>query len=142
MDDLDPDETLDELSESDSWMLLRSVDVGRIAAANPAGGVEIFPVNHLVDQGSIVFRTAEGTKVSSALASAEVAFEADNAASTASRQDEDPWSVVAHGRAELITRPDDIFETFDLQVRPWHTTHKPYFIRIVPTRISGRRFRL
>lgn len=138
----DPEGPLDELHESTSWMLLRSVDVGRIATATTTGGIEIFPVNHLVDQGSIVFRTAAGTKLSSALAATEVAFEADNAAPRADRQDEDPWSVVVHGQAELIIRPGDIFEAFDLQVRPWHTSDKPYFVRIVPDRISGRRFRL
>ncbi len=133
---------LEELSESDCWTLLRTVDVGRLATPTPRGGVDVFPVNHLVDQGSIVFRTAMGTKVSDAVEAQEVAFEADNAAPTYDEQRDDPWSVVVHGVAELITIETDLFDSFELVVRPWHVSNKPYFIRLVPITVSGRRFRI
>jgi nitroimidazol reductase NimA-like FMN-containing flavoprotein (pyridoxamine 5'-phosphate oxidase superfamily) len=135
-------EPLEQLSESECWMLLRTVDVGRLATPSPHGGVDIFPVNHVVDQGSIVFRTALGTKLTDALEAHEVAFEADNAACTHDEQDADPWSVVLHGPAELITLGTELFDTFDLAVHPWHVTDKPYFVRLVPTAVSGRRFRI
>jgi nitroimidazol reductase NimA-like FMN-containing flavoprotein (pyridoxamine 5'-phosphate oxidase superfamily) len=135
-------EPLEELSESECWTLLRTVDVGRLATPTPRGGVDVFPVNHLVDQGSIVFRTAMGTKVSNAVDAAEVAFEADNAARTYDEQRDDPWSVVVHGVAELITIETELFDSFELVVRPWHVSNKPYFIRLVPTAVSGRRFRI
>ncbi len=133
---------LEELSESECWTLLRTVDVGRLATPTPRGGVDIFPVNHLVDQGSIVFRSAMGTKVTNAVEAPEVAFEADNAARTHDDQPDDPWSVVVHGAAELITIETELFDTFELSVRPWHVSNKPYFIRVVPTSVSGRRFRM
>lgn len=133
-------EPLEALSESECWTLLRSVDVGRFAAPTERGGVEIFPVNHVVDQGSIVFRTARGTKLDVVLAAEEVAFEADNAATAHDRQTTDPWSVVMHGRAELISGDTQLFDSFELAVRPWHVSNKPYFVRVVPTAISGRRF--
>ena len=133
---------LEELSESECWTLLRTVDVGRLATPTPRGGVEIFPVNHLVDQGSIVFRSAMGTKVTNAVEAREVAFEADNAARTHDAQPDDPWSVVVHGSAELITIETELFDTFDQPVRPWHVSNKPYFVRVVPTTVSGRRFRM
>ena len=135
-------EPLEELSESECWTLLRTVDVGRLATPTPRGGVDVFPVNHLVDQGSIVFRTAMGTKVSNAVDAAEVAFEADNAARTYDEQRDDPWSVVVHGVAELITIETELFDSFELVVRPWHVSNKPYFIRLVPTAVSGRRFHI
>lgn len=138
-------EPLEELSESECWALLRSVDVGRLATPTADGGVDVFPVNHVVDQGSIVFRTALGTKLASAVDAAEVAFEADNAALSLdqqARRGDDPWSVVAHGTAELITRQTDLFDSFELSVRPWHVSDKPYFVRLVPTSVSGRRFHL
>jgi nitroimidazol reductase NimA-like FMN-containing flavoprotein (pyridoxamine 5'-phosphate oxidase superfamily) len=134
------DQPLEALSESECWMLLRSVDVGRFAAPTPRGGVEIFPVNHVVDQGSIVFRTATGTKLDVVVAADEVAFEADNAAVAHDRQTTDPWSVVIHGKAELISGDTQLFDSFDLAVRPWHVSNKPYFVRLVPTAVSGRRF--
>ncbi len=136
----DADEPLERLSESECWALLRTVDVGRLAAPTPTGGADIFPINHLVDQGSIVFRTALGTKLSTALDATEVAFEADNAADRAESQHDDPWSVVVHGTAGLITLDTELFDSFELTVRPWHVSRKPYFVRLIPTRISGRRF--
>ena len=138
-------EPLEELSESECWALLRSVDVGRLATPTSDGGVVVFPVNHVVDQGSIVFRTALGTKLASAVDATEVAFEADNAAPSLDQQasrGDDPWSVVAHGTAELIERHTDLFDSFELSVRPWHVSDKPYFVRLVPTSVSGRRFHL
>ena len=50
------------LSEDDSWQLLASADVVRIAVA-VAGDVEVFPINSVVDGRTVVFRTAEGTKL-------------------------------------------------------------------------------
>jgi nitroimidazol reductase NimA-like FMN-containing flavoprotein (pyridoxamine 5'-phosphate oxidase superfamily) len=135
-------EPLEELSESECWTLLRTVDIGRLAAPNRRGGVDIFPVNHVVDQGSLVFRTAAGTKVTDAVEAPEVAFEADNAACSYDAQLDDPWSVVVHGVAELITIQTDLFDSFELIVRPWHVSNKPYFIRVVPTSVSGRRFHM
>jgi nitroimidazol reductase NimA-like FMN-containing flavoprotein (pyridoxamine 5'-phosphate oxidase superfamily) len=130
------------LSESECWALLRSVDVGRLAAPTSDGGADIVPVNHVVDQGSIVFRSALGTKLTLALDAAEVAFEADNAADRAADQHDDPWSVVLHGPAELIAHRTDVIDSFELLVTPWHDSPKPYFVRLTPHTISGRRFRL
>lgn len=135
-------EPLEELSESECWALLRTVDVGRLATPTSRGGVDVFPVNHVVDQGSIVFRTALGTKVTNSLNAQEVAFEADNAACTFDEQRDDPWSVVVHGSATLMTIETELFDSFELAVRPWHVSNKPYFIRLIPTAVSGRRFRV
>lgn len=136
------DKPLEELSESECWALLRTVDVGRLATPTEHGGVDVYPVNHVVDQGSIVFRTAMGTKVTNAVDASEVAFEADNAARTYDEQVDDPWSVVVHGHAELVTIATGLFDSFEPAVRPWHVSNKPYFIRLVPTTVSGRRFHL
>jgi nitroimidazol reductase NimA-like FMN-containing flavoprotein (pyridoxamine 5'-phosphate oxidase superfamily) len=139
------DQPLEQLSESTCWTLLRTVAVGRLATPTTHGGVDVFPVNHVVDQGSIVFRTALGSKLTNALDAVEIAFEADNAAPSLDAQSaqlDEPWSVVIHGTAELITRQTDVFDSFDLMVHPWHVSNKPYFVRLVPTSVSGRRFRL
>jgi nitroimidazol reductase NimA-like FMN-containing flavoprotein (pyridoxamine 5'-phosphate oxidase superfamily) len=138
-------QSLEELSVAECWRLLRTVAVGRVAIPTSRGGVEIFPVNHAVDHGSIVFRTALGTKLTTATEAAEVAFEADNAALGLDQQlarGDDPWSVVVHGSAKLITLATGLFDSFELTVQPWHDADKPYFIRIVPTVVSGRRIRI
>jgi nitroimidazol reductase NimA-like FMN-containing flavoprotein (pyridoxamine 5'-phosphate oxidase superfamily) len=130
-------EPMEHLIESECWTLLRGAQVGRLAVPMQSGGVDIFPVNHIVDQGSIVFRTALGSKLSGATGAREVAFEADGV-----DDDERAWSVVVHGRAELINRQTDLFDSFDLSVRPWHLSRKPFFVRIEAASITGRRFRI
>ncbi|MEJ7772349.1 MAG: pyridoxamine 5'-phosphate oxidase family protein [Geodermatophilaceae bacterium] len=50
------------LSTSESWALLRDGVIGRLAVLVD-DEPDIFPINYLVDHGSIVFRTANGTKL-------------------------------------------------------------------------------
>ncbi|HST86135.1 MAG TPA: pyridoxamine 5'-phosphate oxidase family protein [Kineosporiaceae bacterium] len=117
------------------WDLLRSVQVGRLAVI-VGERPEIFPVNHVVDRGTIIFRTADGTKLAGALGGAPVAFEVDG-------YDEDAgeaWSVVAKGQAEEIRQLHDVMDTVDLPLEPWHGEPKHRFIRIEPEEVSGRRF--
>ena len=68
--------TVDELSESACWELLRTTSVGRLAVwveDHP----DIFPLNYAVDHGTVVFRSRTGTKLSAALPDSPVALEAD-----------------------------------------------------------------
>jgi uncharacterized protein len=117
------------------WALLRSQEVGRLAvsiAARP----EIFPINFVVDHGTVVFRTAEGTKLAGAVQGDAVAFEADGY----ERDTGEAWSVVVKGHAEEIGRAHDLFDTVGLPLFPWHAAPKQRFVRIVPDEVSGRRF--
>ena len=127
---------MEVLGESDCWALLRGVSVGRIAFPTDDGGVEIFPINHLVDQGSIVIRTADGAKLVSS-------YRKKWHPARTLLPDVEPsvvWSVIMKGHAEMITVASDLFESFELNVRPWHASRKPYFVRIVPMLTTGRRF--
>jgi hypothetical protein len=47
---------------------------------------------------------------------------------------------ILKGHAEMITAANDLFESFDLNVRPWHASRKPYFVRVIPMLTTGRRF--
>ena len=73
------------------WTLLRSTPVGPLAKVVD-GRPDIHPVNHLVDHGTVLFRTAEGTKLRAAVGH-DVAFEADGYDAGAARA----WSVVVKG---------------------------------------------
>src|SRR5690349_23480213 len=79
------------------WALLRSHEVGRLAVSI-ADRPEIFPVNYVVDHGTVVFRTAEGTKLAGA-SRCDVAFEADGYESGTG----EAWSVVVYGGVEETT---------------------------------------
>src|SRR2546429_4844649 len=96
------------VAKHECWELLRSTEVGRLAVA-AAAQQDIFPINFVVDQGSIVFRTAEGTKLAAAVLGRGVAFEIDGY----DRQRQDAWSVVVKGRAVEITGLHDLFDASD-----------------------------
>lgn len=124
------------LDEDLCWNLLRSADVGRLAVAIK-DQPDIFPVNFVVDHGTVVFRTAEGTKLAAAVLGRAVAFEVDGL----DREVGEAWSVVIKGKATELHRMIEIFEATDLPLFPWLTSPKPRFVRIVPESITGRSFR-
>ena len=125
--------TMVELDEHECWELLRNVEVGRLAVAI-ANHPDIFPVNYVVDHGSIVFRTAEGTKLAAAVLGVSVAFEIDG------ERDGEAWSVVVKGHAFEIENMYELFDAVDLPLYPWNTAPKHRFVRIVPDQVTGRRF--
>ena len=93
------------LAANTCWDLLRSSEVGRLAVA-VGTQPDIFPINYVVDHGTVVFRTAEGTKLAAAVLGRGVAFEIDGYDADAG----DAWSVVVKGRATEIERMQDVFD--------------------------------
>jgi len=125
-----------ELSVPECLALLRAVAVSRIAVCAP-DGPDIFPVNHVVDGGSLVLRTAAGTKHTAATTpGAVVAVEADGYDETSGTA----WSVVVRGTVHEIAGLHDLVDAEHLMVSPWHAGPKNRFLRIEPGSITGRRF--
>ena len=124
-----------ELDSTECWQLLRTNEVGRLAVSI-TDHPDIFPVNYVVDRGTVVFRTAEGTKLAAAVLGRAVAFEIDGY----DAERGDAWSVVIKGRATEIERMQDVFDALDLPLFPWHAAPKHRFVRVEPVDISGRRF--
>jgi hypothetical protein len=123
------------LEHHECWQLLRSAEVGRLAVAI-MNEPDIFPVNYVVDHGSVVFRTAEGTKLAAATLGPSVAFEVDGYDPSQG----EAWSVVLKGRAVEIEQLHDLLTATDLPLFPWHAAPKPRFVRIDPVSVTGRRF--
>ena len=87
----------EQLRVPECWKLLRSAPVGRLATVVD-GRPDIHPVNHLVDHGTVLFRTAEGTKLRAAVGH-DVAFEADGYDADGLRSPGgDSWSAGATSR--------------------------------------------
>ena len=124
-----------ELSEDECWQRLREAPYGRIAAA-AAGEVDIFPVNHVVDGSTIVFRTSPGTKLLELTIHHGVAFEIDGFTET------EAFSVVVKGSAEEFDRQSEVEAAERLGVTPWAPEEKDRWVRITPTAVHGRTFRL
>ena len=129
------EQAIEQLSPDECWALLRGAEVGRLAIA-VMNRPDIFPINYVVDHGTVVFRTAEGTKLAGAVLGSAVAFEVDGYDPTGG----EAWSVVVKGRALELTKLLDVFEATDLPLFPWHTSPKPRFVRIEPESVTGRRF--
>ena len=96
-----------------------------------------FPVNYAADRSTVVFRTAEGTRLQRAVM-LRVAFEVD---------DWDPatgigWSIVVKGVAQGITSGIDPFAIAlrGRHVAPLAPGTREYWIAIYPSEITGRRF--
>lgn len=122
------------LSEAESWNLLSSVALGRLVTV-VAGQAEIFPVNFVTQRHTVLFRTAEGTKLSSVAMNDRVVFEADDHSVA------EGWSVIVRGRAQILETLADIAEAEQARLLPWTATLKLRYVRVVPLEISGRRFR-
>ena len=122
------------LSTHECWELLRGSVVGRLAVT-VASSPDIFPVNPVVDHGTIVFRTSAGTKLA-ATRGKDVAFEVDGYDAGTARA----WSVVVKGTAADIRETDEALRALRLPVCPWQPGRKPRFVRIEPTSVTGRRF--
>ena len=127
-------EGLRETTASESWALLREGIVGRLAVISD-GAPEIFPVNYAVDHGTVVIRTAGGTKHEAAR-KRRVAFEIDGYDLHAG----EAWSVVLKGRAVEVHDVDEAIELMSLPLFPWARGSKPHLLRVVPDSVTGRRF--
>ena len=99
-------------------------------------GPAVLPVNHVMDGQDPVFRTARGSKLSAAEGQNVVAFEADDY----DERTRSGWSVLVNGRAHTIYEEAEIQRLSRLGLRPWvSAADRPFWIRIHPTSISGRR---
>jgi uncharacterized protein len=127
---------VEELRHDECWRLMRTADIGRMAVVI-GDHPEIFPVNFVVDGATVVFRTAAGTKLTAVLSAAAVAFETDG-------MDEKgrAWSVMMYGPAHQVLKMDELLETGFLPLASWQSGSKERFVRIQPTSLTGRRFKI
>lgn len=122
------------LSPAECYGLLEPGGVGRVGFA-AADGIMMLPVNFAVTRKTIVFRTAPDTLLA-VYADGRVSFQADQLDEVLHTG----WSVLVHGHAHKVT---DEREVKQLEVRtrlePWAAGPRDVYVRITPTRISGRR---
>jgi len=126
---------LGELSVSECKSLLLRTPVGRIGFSY-AGEQNILPVNYRLMDETIVFRTSAGRKLHAIASDQKIAFEVDQW----DRQDRTGWSVLVVGEAEEIEDHIGFEEAENLGLRPWaESPEQNRWVRIVPTKITGRR---
>ncbi len=150
----DEPSAVEHLTPSVCWELLRGASVGRIAVVKD-GVPDIFPVNHVVDHGTVVYRTSASGLLKSTLRQ-QVAFEVDGVGVDDPAVDgpavdgadgteggaATAWSVVLHGEATEGHRIEELLSDAALPVASWQPGAKPRFVRITPHTVTGRRFRI
>src|SRR5918996_1472098 len=99
MASFDPRTGMTILDEASRWDLLSTAAVSRLAVV-VGDDLEIFPINTVVDDRTIVFSTGEG------------------------------WSVVVKGEADRLDRFDDIDQAEKLPLHPWSGHPKQWFVRV------------
>jgi nitroimidazol reductase NimA-like FMN-containing flavoprotein (pyridoxamine 5'-phosphate oxidase superfamily) len=95
----------------------------------------ILPVNYAYIDGDVVFRTGEGTKLRASKLGTVVAFEIDEY----DAETRSGWSVLAVGRANEITDPDELAAVRGLDLAPWANGERTRYVRLRPEMLSGRR---
>ncbi|MGZ4602695.1 MAG: pyridoxamine 5'-phosphate oxidase family protein [Kineosporiaceae bacterium] len=125
---------LEEVAPAESLRLLRGARVGRVVyteAALPA----VTPVNFAMDGRAVVFRTAAGSALARAVDDAVVAFQVDDIRHEPGAW----WSVVILGVARVCTDVAEVLRAEHAGVVPWAEGDRSCYVRIVPSRITGRR---
>jgi hypothetical protein len=128
---IEPAEVVD-IGAADCFQLLRRHSVGRIAVALPGEAPFVVPVNYVLDDEVIVFRSGFGEKLRR-LRQEPVSFQIDHI---------DPfrrcgWSVLVEGVAYEAT-PDEIGHLDTDGPQPWAPGARDIWVRLVPRRVSGR----
>ena len=122
-----------ELERDECLSLLALEVVGRLATGAGDEAPDVVPVNYALHEGAPIFRTHDGTALER-LRHGPVSFQVD-------RFDwfhHTGWSVLVQGVAEVI-EPEELE---GLELECWVPGRQTRFVRISPTRITGRRIEL
>jgi nitroimidazol reductase NimA-like FMN-containing flavoprotein (pyridoxamine 5'-phosphate oxidase superfamily) len=133
---------LEELDEAECLRLIAPGGIGRIAFSGRYGPT-VLPVNYRLHQSTIVFRTAhdsatdEDLRTNIANAEYKVAFEIDDFSSV----ERTGWSVLVQGSAHHVDSEAERASVSEAGVEAWPGGDREAFLRIIPSRITGRRIR-
>lgn len=121
------------LSPAECWEKLSRQELGRIVT-HVGDTIDIFPINYVTDHETLVFRTAEGSKLLELTVNENVLFEIDD------YTESEAWSVVVRGHAHRLETTDQVEHADTPALQPWIPTLKYNYVRVDPTTLSGRAF--
>lgn len=113
---------------------IASTPIGRIAFQD-AGETIILPVNHVVDDTTIAFRTRWDSTLAAAIRDDSVGFEVDEY----DAREHTGWSVLVRGIASKVYDEMTCLRFEELLGVPWEgPPEKNFWIRIRAEEVSGR----
>jgi len=125
--------SLSGLSEQECWRLLEQRTVGRVALAADGEAPMVLPVNYIVHEDTVLFRTSGGGVLGTAAAwGRPVAFQVDNV----DEVEHAGWSVLLRGdlREAVPSQEAALAE----RVTPWAAGERHSVGVVVPHTITGR----
>lgn len=130
------DKRVENLTTTECRELLNRHHFGRLGFVDSVGVLpSIIPINYLLADDKVVFRTDAGSKLAAALRRAPVAFEVDGV----DEHHQVGWSVVVRGRAEEITDEAQLAQLRQTPLLAWAPGAKEHYVRINASLVSGRR---
>ena len=126
----------EELNASECWSLLRGRSTGRVAFLDD-GRVLVFPVNYVVHDQAVYFRTAEnGFLGATPAVPRNASFQIDHHDS----EQMAGWSVLISGQAGRVSDEQLLTQLWGRRMaEPWGGGHRDVFVGITPEAITGRR---
>ena len=121
------------MTDQECWQRLAAETIGRVAIS-VGDSPRIFPVNHLVHDGIVSFRTGPGEKTDASWAHPKVAFEVDGSDETVF------WSVVVQGTSTMVADDDPSLPAAVRALVPLDPSPKHIVVSIAVDQISGRQF--
>jgi uncharacterized protein len=127
-------EAITELTAEECWEMLRGEEFGRLAF-RLVDEVHITPINYVAAGETLLFRTAEGSKLLGVAMGSQVALEIDRLEEKTAR------SVVVRGSTRLL--PEDEVDAVDEMAQfSWVPTLKYNVVEVIPEKVTGRLFQL
>jgi nitroimidazol reductase NimA-like FMN-containing flavoprotein (pyridoxamine 5'-phosphate oxidase superfamily) len=125
----------EDIGREDCLELLRDEPVGHVALTARALPV-VLPVNFVVLDGDIVWRSAQGTKLNEASSDFVVAFEADHYEADHSQG----WSVMVQGLAHVVTDVGELDRAQAIPLESWTLDGAAdRYVCLVPDLVTGTR---
>lgn len=128
---------LQELDVDRCLALLGEHHFGRVAV-NDEDGPVVFPVNYVLDRGTVVFRTSLGTKLDAAVGRSPATFEIDGV----DERRRLGWSVIVRGRLEEVSDSGELERLRELDLEPFAGGERDHYVQVLSATITGRRIPL
>ena len=123
-----------QLDLPECMQLLAAKSVGRIAYVADSGA-RILPINYVLVNDRVVFRTVPDGEISRHAINSICAFEIDET----DEFFQSGWSVVVVGRLQLATQDDFDRMRYGRLPEPWAGGNRYMFVRLPCEQVSGRR---
>lgn len=123
-----------ELTHVEIWTFLGDSGIGHLALRSQPHGVDIVPINYLITNRQLFFRSGPGSKLENLTQHPYVAVQVE-------RFEDDAWfSVVLKGKAERLWADEEIELSGIMNLTTTQPGDKFNYVRVIPDMIMGRTF--